>query len=372
MSDGVPLFQIDWSREEICNAVDSISRGCHWAKGPYVDEFEEEIENYVGSDYAFVVNSGTTALVTALEALGIGPGDEVIVPSFTFIATANSVRLCGATPVFADIELDTFGVDPQSVREAITDNTKAILPVHCYGLPCKIHQLKEIATEEDVYLIEDAAEAFGAKADGEKVGTIGDIGVFSFCQNKIITTGEGGALVTDSEEIAQEISLHRSHGRSSNEYFESARSGEYKKLGSNYRMSDICAAVGVGQIIRINSIISRRRDIAAEYRDQLRRIDVLDCQTEGQGKKHVYQLFTVIFESEEYREQAITQLGREEIDCKVYWDPPTHRTEAFQSTSVNLPVTNDLSKRVLSLPIYPSMHTNDVEYVCEVLNEIDD
>ena len=206
MTEAIPLFEIPWDETDISNAVESISRGGYWAKGPFVDEFEAGLESYFGIDYAVSTNSGTTALVAALEACDVGPGDEVIVPSFTFIATANVVKLVGAEPVFADIELDTFGLNPHSVAANISDDTAAIIPVHVYGTPCRIHELRTIADDNDLWLIEDNAEAFGATADGDLAGTVGDIAALSFCQNKILPTGEGGAVITDDPTLAKSVS----------------------------------------------------------------------------------------------------------------------------------------------------------------------
>ena len=209
----IPLFKIYWDEDDVEAVTESIRAGMNWATGPNVAKFEESIASYVGTEYAVTFNSGTSAMHAALLSHGIKEGDEVIVPSFTFIATANVPLFVGAKPVFADIEEDTFGLDPEDVKEKITEKTKAIIPIHYGGCPCKIRELKEIAQDHDLILIEDAAESFGAKVKDEKVGTFGDSAMLSFCQNKIITTGEGGVIVTNSEEIYEKLKLIRSHGR---------------------------------------------------------------------------------------------------------------------------------------------------------------
>lgn len=244
MSD-IPLFEIPWDRTDISNGVESVSRGSHWAKGHYVDEFESRLSDYFGVEHALVVNSGTTALECILRAYDIGEGDEVLVPSFTFIATANVVKLVGSKPMFVDIERETLAMDPKDGRKKITDDTEVILSIHCYGSPCLIEDLTAVADEAGVPLVEDAAEAFGAIVDGQKVGTLGDVAALSFCQNKILPTGEGGAILTEDDEIVRAVKLFRSHDCQPNSnYFQSADSGEYTMTGSNYRMPDVVVALG--------------------------------------------------------------------------------------------------------------------------------
>jgi dTDP-4-amino-4,6-dideoxygalactose transaminase len=368
MSDGIPLFEISWDESDVANVVSSVSRGSYWAKGPYVDSFEEGLESYFEVDHALTVNSGTTALECALRACGIGDGDEVIVPSFTFIATANTVRMVGATPVFADVESDTYGLDPHSVRNAITEDTAAIVPVHVYGAPCRIHELAAVANEHDLYLIEDAAEAFGTTADGELVGTIGDVAALSFCQNKILPTGEGGAVITDDDELAVSIAAYRSHGRTSSNYFDSVDSGQYERVGSNYRMPDIVAALGCSQLEKVDDLINSRQEVAQTYQHFLDDVDSVEPHTGLESDSHVYQLFTVKFDTEEQRDLVISELSANDISCKVYWNPGVHKTGAYrinEGRNYVLPVTEELSDRVLSLPMYAGLSRRDIQYVVE-------
>lgn len=196
MSWNIPLFKIYWDNDDVKAVSETIQEGANWAIGPRIKEFEERIANYVGSSYAIVFNSGTSALHSALIAYGIKKGDEVLVPSFTFVATANTPVFVGAKPVFVDIEKKTFGLNPEDVKKKITNKSRIIMPIHYGGCPCSIKELAEIADDNNLILIEDCAEALGAKVYNKNVGTFGDMGVFSFCQNKIITTGEGGAIVT--------------------------------------------------------------------------------------------------------------------------------------------------------------------------------
>ena len=247
----IPLFKIFWDEEDIRAVKGVIKKGAYWTTGPQSKEFEKMIAEYIGTKYAVVFNSGTSALHAAVLAHNIKKGDEAIVPSFTFIATANALLFAGAKPVFADIESKTFGLDPEDVKEKITGKVKAIIPVHYGGSPCLIRELKEIAEDYNLILIEDAAESFGAKIKDKKVGTFGDSAMLSFCQNKVITTGDGGAVVTDSREIYEKLKLIRSHGRlEDTDYFSSWKDVDYVTLGYNYRMSDITAALGISNLKR--------------------------------------------------------------------------------------------------------------------------
>ncbi|MFC5970129.1 DegT/DnrJ/EryC1/StrS family aminotransferase [Halomarina salina] len=358
MGETIPLFRIDTDEEDVANATASIRRGSHWANGPFVEAFEERITDYLGVDHAVAVNSGTSALVTALVAHDVGPGDEVVVPSFTFIATANAVRLTGATPVFADIEPDTYGLDPSSVRDCVGPDTAAVLPVHPYGGACRIEELAALADEEDLLLVEDAAEALGADADGDLLGTVGDSAALSFCQNKVATTGEGGAVVTDDEEVARRARLYRSHGRASDRYFDSARTGRYVSLGANLRMADVVAAIGCSQLDRIEELVARRREAATRLNRGFEGVEGVRPHSSPTGR-HVYQLYTVELPRGVDREAVVSRLAERDIASKVYWDPPVHRTEYYlrehDDPRTPLRVTEDVSSRVLTLPMFPGL-----------------
>ncbi|WP_276282370.1 DegT/DnrJ/EryC1/StrS family aminotransferase [Halorussus caseinilyticus] len=369
MPDEIPLFEISWDGGEVRNAVESICRGGYWAKGPYVSEFEDRLEEYLGVEHAITVNSGTTALESALVAHGVGPGDEVIVPSFTFVATANVVELVGATPVFADIERDTYGLDPEAVRDAISPSTAAVLPVHPYGAACKIDRIVEVARERDVTVVEDAAEALGADADGRMVGTFGDSAALSFCQNKVVATGEGGAVVTDDDDVAERLRLYRSHGRVSGDYFGSADSGRYVSAGTNYRMADVVAAIGCAQLDKIERLVGGRRRAADRLTDEIGRIDGIEPHTGDGSGRHVNQLYTVTLDDSLDRDAIIETLASKNVASKVYWDPPVHRTGHYRERhgSAALPVTDDISSRVLSLPMYPELSQSGTDHIAEAV-----
>ncbi|WP_200531414.1 DegT/DnrJ/EryC1/StrS family aminotransferase [Halorubrum sp. LN27] len=364
----IPLFEIDWDRQDVLNVVDSVTRGSYWAKGPYVDKFEEQLESYLGVEHAVTYNSGTTALVGALHAAGVEENDEVIVPAFTFIATANAVRLVGAEPIFVDIERNRYGLDPDSVQEAITERTTAIMPIHSYGKPFLMDDLRTVADEYNIPLIEDAAEAFGAHDGNQMAGTVGDAAALSFCQNKIIATGEGGAVVTDDPELAERLRLYRSHGRSSSDYFDASDSGEYITLGTNNRMADVVAAIGAGQMTRVEDIIERRRSVAIAYHDALADVDGIILPSDPTDGRHVYQIYTITCESPAIRESILDTLDARDVSAKIYWDPPVHRTTFYGGDDdTNLPVSDDLASRVLSLPMHPNLSPKSIARVADAV-----
>jgi len=365
----IPLFKIFWDDEDIKAVSEVVRRGMYWTEGPTSKEFEKKLAGYIGTKYAVVFNSGTSALHAAVLAHNIKEGDETIVPSFTFIATANALLFAGARPVFADIESKTFGLDPEDVKKKITDKVKAIIPVHYGGSPCLIRELKEIAEDYNLILIEDAAESFGAKIKDKKVGTLGDSAMLSFCQNKVITTGDGGAVVTDLREIYEKLKLIRSHGRlEDNGYFSSWKHMDYVTLGYNYRMSDITAALGIAQLEKIDKIIKMRRK-NAEYMDSmLSKIRDISPPKPPHDYFHVYQMYTVRVEGEQKtRDDLAKYLAEKGIMTKVYFHP-VHLTYFYKNElnyDCELPVTEEISKQVLTLPMYPSLTAEEMDYIVE-------
>lgn len=369
MSWKIPLFKIYWDESDVENVSNCIKSGMYWAEGPVIQEFEALIADYIGTKYCVTFNSGTSAQHAALLASGIGEGDEVIVPSFTFISTANSALFVGAKPVFADIEEQTFGLDPNSVLENISSKTRAIMPVHYGGCPCKIKELREIADDYGLTLIEDAAEAFGAEINGKKVGSFGDTSMLSFCQNKVITTGEGGALVTDSEEIYQKLKLLRSHGRADNaHYFSSTQASDYITLGYNFRMSSLTASLGISQIQKTSEIIRMRRERAVYFTSRLKKEvgNKVHFSEIPDSYFNVYQLYTVLVDK---RDELMGYLADRGIMTKVYFSP-VHKTYFYQNVlgyECKLPVTEKLAENVLTLPMHPCLTFDEIDCV---VNEI--
>jgi len=369
----IPLFKIYWDEEDVEMIHSVIKRGAYWTTGQNVEEFEKTISEYVGLKYCVTFNSGTSALHSILLAYDIKEGDEVIVPSFTFISTANAPLFVGAKPVFADIEEKTFGLDPEFVKEKITPKTKAIIPIHYGGCPCLIRELKEIAEDHNLILIEDAAESLGAKIKNKKVGTFGDSAMFSFCQNKIITTGEGGCIVTDSKEVYEKLKLIRSHGRQENSnYFTTSEYIDYTQLGYNFRMSDITAALGISQMKKVEKIIEMRRKIAEYMTNKLSKIDGIILPNTPEDYFYVYQMYTMRIEGgEKVRDDLMNHLSKKGIATKIYFHP-VHLTEFYKKkfghNGGELPITEELSKQVLTLPIYPTLAIGEMDYIIGTIN----
>lgn len=367
MSWKIPLFKIYTEEDDVDEVAKVIRSGMNWATGPKVSEFEELICNYVGTNYAVTFNSGTSALHALLLAYGIGQGDEVIVPSFTFIATANAPFFVGAKPVFADIEKDTFGLDPVDVLKKITPKTKAIMPIHMGGCSCRIQELRKIVDDHDLLLIEDAAESLGAAVNGKKVGTFGDSAMFSFCGPKVITTGEGGIITTNSRDLAEKMKLLRSHGRAdTKDYFSTNEYLDYVSLGYNFRMSNITAALGIAQLNKIDKIVQMRRKNAA-YLDARIKQDLPSIMVPNvpKGYYHLYQMYTIYVSDN--RNELMNHLANDGIMAKVYF-PPVHLSHFYKNVlkySPDLPVTEEVADHVLTLPMYPQLTEDEMDYMID-------
>ena len=366
----VPLFEIYNDEEDIKLISEEIASGKFWAVGSRVSEFEEKIAEYIGTKHALTFNSGTSALHASLLAQGIGKDDEVIVPSFTFIATANCALFVGAKPVFADIEEETCGLNPDSVQDVINKNTKAIIPVHYGGCPCQIKELKDIAEDKDLVLIEDAAEAFGASVDGKNVGTFGDLNILSFCQNKIITTGEGGAIVTDSDEIYEKLKLIRSHGRLEGaDYFSSSDLFDYIDVGFNWRMSNLTATLGISQINKADKIIElRQKNVEYISKRLAEETDLVVVPEVPNGYDNVYQLFSIFADN---RDDLIKYLADNGISSKIYFHP-VHQSKFYKNElgyDVKLPITESIFEKTITLPMFPSITTEQMDYVAETVGK---
>lgn len=364
----IPLYKVYCDEEDVEAVTKVIRRGAFWAIGPEIEEFEKAIAAYNGAKYCVSFNSGTSALHAILLAYNMKAGDEVIVPSFTFIATANAPIFVGATPVFADIEDRTFGIDPDDCESRITEKTKAIMPIHYGGLPCQIEELKRIAEDHGLLLIEDAAESIGASIHGKKTGSFGNAAMFSFCGNKVITTGEGGVIVTDSGEIYEQLKLIRSHGRLESEpYFMTVKSLDYVTLGYNWRMSSFTAALGLSQLAKLDKVVNMRRRNAEYLTNKLSHTSEIVVPNAPKGYKHVYQMYTIrVKGGRRTREALKNHLKTRGIMSKVYFEP-VHQTYFYREKSAydgtELAETERLANEVLTLPLYPSMTTDEMDYV---------
>jgi perosamine synthetase len=298
-----------------------------------------------------------------------------LTPSFTFIASANSSLFVGARPVFCDIEGETYGLDVYSVRSLVTKDTKMIMPVHVGGLVAKdTAALKELAAQRGILLVEDACEALGSMARGVKAGTFGDVAVFSFCGNKVITTGEGGMVVTNSGEIYEKLKLYRSHGRLEKEpYFLTTKSLDYIDIGYNWRMPTIVAALGIAQMSKLERVIEKRREIAARMSEDLSKIPEVQTPVEPSGFRHIYQMYTIRVKTGRRKREGLREfLTKKGIITKVFFEP-VHLSylyrERYGHHSGELPTTERISGEVLTLPIYPTMTEEEVSYVTDSVRQ---
>jgi perosamine synthetase len=344
--------------------ADCMESGWISSAGKYVELFEAEFAKFCGVRHAVSCCNGTAALHLALAALGVGPGDEVIVPTLTFVATANAVTYCGARPVFADSEPETWNLDPAQVASKITPRTRGIVAVHLYGHPAEMDALRALASRHGLFLLEDAAEAHGALYKGRPAGSLGDIAAFSFYGNKIIATGEGGMVTTDDDALAARVRLLRGQG------MDTERRYWFPVVGYNYRMMNIPAAIGLAQLERAGWHMGRRREIAAHYKRLLDDISGLDWQTERAYARHAYWMFTVLVgdEAVDYRDDLMARLHEEGVETRPVFYPvhslPPYRESAHGE---EFPVAESLARRGVSLPTWAGLSRDDQSYICERL-----
>ena len=369
----IPLYRIytDSDDEKIVNKV--IQRGNTWAIGPEIEEFENNLREFVGMKHCVTVNSGTSALHATLLAYDIGKGDEVVVPSFSFISTANSVVFVQAKPIFADIEEQSYGLDPQSISNKITKNTKAVMPMDYAGQSCKIFEIKEIIQDQNILLIEDAAESLGASVKGKKVGSVSDSAIFSFTGNKALTTGEGGAIVTNSDEIYEKLKLLRSHGRvDKTNYFDNPLDPNYIDIGYNWRMPSLIAALGISQLAKFDKIIKMRQEHAQYLNQRLTKHSEIQTPKPSVDSDHVYQMYTIRLKNKKIRDSLKDFLLEKKIFCKVYFNP-IHLTGYYRSKfgldNNMLPITEKISEHVLTLPLFPNMSSEEKTFLVDSIDE---
>ncbi|MDN7025471.1 DegT/DnrJ/EryC1/StrS family aminotransferase [Methanoculleus sp. FWC-SCC1] len=363
----IPIAQPDLGEEEIA-AVAEVIRSGMIASGPKVAEFERRFADYCGTEYAIATSNGTTSLHAGMLAAGIGPGDEVIVPAFTFFATASSVSMCGATPVFADVDEWTFNLDPASVLEAITPKTKAIMGVHLFGQPFDVDAVQEICDDHNILLFEDAAQAHGAEYHGRRVGGLGGLGTFgsfSFYPTKNMTTGEGGMVTTNDPEIARKTRLLVNHGQAE-KYLHTA-------IGYNFRMTDIGAAIGLVQLGKLEGFNERRTANARYYDEHLTAPGVVTPYV-APGGRHVYHQYvaTVGDECPLTRDELMAYLGRQGVGSAVHYPIPVQDQPVYRAgqDAVKCPVSSQLARQVLSLPVHPGIGIKELEQVCDAVNRV--
>ncbi len=346
-------------------AAEKVIRSGMLAQGPVVAEFEARFAEYCGTKHAIAVNNGTAALHAALHAAGVGPGDEVIVPSFSFIASATCVNMSGATPVFVDVDEKTFTISPDEIALAITPKTKAVIGVHLFGQPLDLHPVIGICEQEGIALIEDAAQAHGAIYRGRRVGSFGTAGCFSFYPTKNMTTGEGGMVTTDDDELAARVRVFINHGQSRKYY--------HTTLGYNYRMTDIAAAIGLVQLGRLDGF-NITRNYNARFFDNHIRSPGIETPFVQPDVFHVFHQYVVKVTGEFPMERSplIDLLASKEIGSAIHYPTPIHRQPLYSSTNPEeiCPVSGQLAGQVLSLPVHPLVVDEQLEFICETINGV--
>jgi len=333
------------------------------SQGEYVDKFEKAFAEYIGIKHALSCSNGTTALHLALLALQIGPGDEVIVPSLTYVASANAIVYAGATPVFADSEPEHFQIDPKDIEAKITSKTKAILVVHLYGHAANMDAITNIAKKHNLFVIEDCAEAIGTKYNHQFVGTLGDVATFSFFGNKTITTGEGGMVVTSNKELAEKIFKLKGQGVSrTKRYF-------HDVIGYNYRMTNIAAAIGLAQFERLDEILAMKREIAARYRELMADLPV-SFQALGETTVSSEWLVSLLLPAAANRDAVMEAMQDRKVETRpVFYCAHQMPAYAEMARGLSLPVAEEISARGMSLPSYPGLTMRDQVRVVSALRD---
>ncbi len=368
----IPLSDIDFDDTEAL-AVQNVIKSRWLTMGKVTQEFESSFADYTQTKHAIAVTNATAALHLACLALGIGPGDEVIVPSLTFVATANAVRYVGATPVFADIiSSDDLNISPAAINLLITPRTRAIIVMHYAGYPCDMPAILSIAKQHGLFVIEDAAHAVGSELNNRKLGVWGDIGCFSFFSNKNMTTGEGGMLTTDNDGLAQKLSRLRSHGMTSltwDRHKGHAWSYDVVDLGYNYRIDEIRAALGLAQLAKVEKNNECRRHLSQLYHSALQELEsqvaVPFQNHEGKTSAHI---MPILLPKGTNREQFMGSMKEQGIQTSFHY-PPVHTFTAYNSdTKWNLPVTEEVAGREVTLPLYPALTDEDILLVINAIS----
>jgi perosamine synthetase len=357
----IPVSEPNVSDKEAEYVLDAVRSTYVSSFGPYLDRFEKTFAEYVGARHALAVSNGTAALHLALSALGLEPGDEVIIPNITFIASANTVRLAGAVPVLCDVDPATWNLDPASVERLVTPRTRAIMPVHLYGNPCDMDAVAAIAERHRLLVIEDAAEAIGARFADRHVGAIGRVGTFSFYGNKTITTGEGGMVVTNDDALAERMRLLKSHGMSRTKKY------WFDEMGFNYRMTNVQAAIGCAQMERIGEFVAKKRHIAERY-DRGLGPGFTRVVEQARGF-HSYWMFSVLLPASASRDGFAQALRERGVDSRPFFYPlsdmPPYAGTRFELSDG----ARAIAARGITLPSSTRLSDDDIKTVCDVANQ---
>jgi perosamine synthetase len=339
--------------------ITSVLKTGKLTQGKKVEEFESAFANYIGTKYAIAVSSGTSALYLSLLSLGIGKGDEVITTPFSFIASSNAILYTGAKPVFADIEKESFNIDPELITKKITSKTKAILPVHLYGLPCNIKKIQIIAKKYKLKIIEDSCQAHGAEYLGKKVGSIGELGCFSFYATKNMTTIEGGMITTNSRKLYESIKLLRNHG--------SKKRYHHSILGFNFRMTEINAVLGIEQLKKLDRFNNARIKNANFFNNNLSDLKEIILPNTPKEYRHVFHQYTIKLRNPKTRGSLINYLNKKGISSQIYYPIPIHKQKEYLDLGFNdkCPITEKICKQVLSIPVHPYLSKNDLNKIAD-------
>ena len=374
----VPFF-VPWITEDDKNSVLEALNSRWLTGGPTASEFERLLADFIGVKYAVSVNSGTAALHLAIRALNVKPSEEVIVPVFTFAATADAVLFCRARPVFADIDPRTFNLSPESIVDRLTKRTKAIIVVHYAGQPADMREIMEIAEDYKLYVIEDCAHSLGASYGKNKTGSIGTIGCFSFYPTKIITTLEGGMLTTNEEWIAKKAKLLREHGITRSALEREKRADwhyDITDLGYNYRLNEVQAALGISQLKRVKDGIEKRVKAARYYTRKLSEIEGIVTPYEAENRTHIYHLYVAKVLEEKFglsRDKLFTKLSSKGIGLSIHFIPlhlmTLYKKLAGDTTGVSFPIAEEVYEEVLSLPLFPTISRDQIDYVINSIQE---
>jgi perosamine synthetase len=359
MSYKYPVYQPNLSGNEKKYVQECLDSTWISSKGKFIKQFEDNFSNFTGIKNSVAVSNGTVALHVALLALGIKKDDEVIVPTFTYIASVNAIQYTGAIPIFVDSDPLTWQIDVTKIEEKISSKTKAIMAVHIYGHPCEMIEIRKIADIHNLFIIEDCAEGIGTLFNGKHVGLFGDISTFSFFGNKSITTGEGGMVCTNDDKLAELSFRLKGQGLAKNrEYF-------HDIIGYNYRMTNICAAIGCAQLERIVDILNKKRQVVVNYIDGIQSLPIAYHQEIG-DVKHSYWMFTILVNSESERTRLRKYFNENGIETRPTFHPV--HTMPMYNTGEKFEVAEDLGKRGINLPSYPELSEADIKYITDKIN----
>ena len=359
----IPVYEPFFNGLERTYVNDCLESGWISGQGAYIKKFEDEFSNFLSNDiYSVCVSNGTVALHLALLALGIGPGDEVIVTSFTYIASINAITYVGAIPIFVDINEETWNINPSLISSFITTKTKAILAVHIYGMPCNMDLICDIAASYSLKVIEDSAEALGSRYNDQQVGTLGDISTFSFFGNKTLTTGEGGMISSKDISIIEYCRYLKSQAVSTTQRY------WHNDIGYNYRMTNICAAIGSAQLTTIKQVLDLKKHVFNQYKSYLSIQPQIKFQQQCSRSESSYWLVTCLFQSSTNLKNVEQAFLENNIDFRPLF-PPVHKMPMYLSQNADCPVSDDLSSRGICLPSSPNLTPDEISFVCDVIKQ---